>query len=61
MDKDSRCECEEKHQNHLCVLHSKGLFHQARSLTCTPGVECETCNRVANSEDNVCVPIPLFI
>jgi hypothetical protein len=61
MDEDGKCCCEEKHKNHLCVLQRKGLIHQVQSLTCTPSVECEICNRMANSEDDVCIPVPLFI
>jgi hypothetical protein len=61
MDEDCKCRCEEKHQNHLCVLQGKGLIHQAQLLTCNPSVECETCNRMADSEDSVCIPVPLFI
>jgi len=61
MDEDSNCGCREKHKNHLCVLQDKGLIHQVRILTCNPNVECEKCNRVADSEDSVCIPVPLFI
>lgn len=61
MGEDTKCSCEEKHNEHICVLQGKGLIHKVQSLTCTPNVECENCNRVANSEDNVCIPVPLFI
>lgn len=61
MDEDSNCGCGEKHSNHLCVLHDKGLIRQVKTLTCKPNVECEKCNRVANSEDHVCMPAPLFV
>jgi len=61
MDDDSNCGCAEKHRNHLCVLEGKGLIHQVQSLTCAPNFECEQCNRTANSEENVCIPVPLFI
>jgi len=61
MDEGSNCCCEDNHKNHLCVLQVKGLIHQVQNLTCAPNFECEKCNRMANSEDNVCVPVPLFI
>lgn len=61
MDEGGNCCCAEKHRSHLCELQEKGLIHQVQGLTCTPNVECENCNRVANSEDNVCQPVPLFI
>ena len=61
MDEDSKCRCKEKHNSHICVLLGKGLIYQAQDLTCTPNVVCETCNQMANSEDNVCISLPLFI
>jgi len=61
MDEGSNCVCKENHKNHLCVLNVKGLIHQVKSLTCTPSVECEKCNCLANAEENVCIPVPLFI
>lgn len=61
MDAGSNRGCEVKHKNHVCVLQGKGLIHQVQILTCTPNIEFEKYNRMANTEDNVCMPVPLFI
>jgi len=61
MDEDGKCGCKEKHKGHLCELQDRGLIRQVQAMTCNPNVECENCNRVANSEDHVCLPVPLFI
>jgi len=61
MGKDKICTCEEKHQNHLCVLKCKGKVNKIKDLTGTPNVACLTCGEEANSEENVCIPVPLFV
>ena len=61
MRQGKECNCEEKHQSHICVLRSKGMTHEINQLTNNPNVACFTCGEEANSEDNVCLPVPLFI
>jgi hypothetical protein len=61
MGQDRVCNCEEKHQEHLCVLKSKGLTHEINQLTNNPNVACANCSEEANSEDRVCIPVQLFI
>lgn len=56
---EQTCKCGDKHQGHLCVLHSKGLTDQIACVTNAPTVVCFTCGREANSEENVCNPMPL--
>ncbi len=58
---DEVCRCDEKHQGHLCALRCKGLIHRIKQSTSTPNVACAKCGEEANSEDNVCMPVPLFI
>ena len=55
------CNCEEKHQSHICVLKRKGKTSEIKKLTSTPNVACCSCGEEADSEDNVCLPAPLFI
>ena len=61
MGQDKVCSCEEKHQDHICVLRSKGLTHKIKQVTNIPNVACSNCYEEANSEDKVCMPVQLFI
>jgi hypothetical protein len=61
MGEDKACCSEEKHQCHICMLKGKGKTHQIRDLTSSPNVACSNCGEEANTEDNVCMPVPLFI
>ncbi len=59
METKNSCLCGEKHQGHLCVLRSKGMTKEIEHITNNPTVACFTCGAEANSEENVCLPIPL--
>ena len=59
MEPDKSCSCGEKHQGHLCMLRSKGMTEEIEHLTRNPTVACFTCGAEADSEDNVCTPVPL--
>lgn len=61
MGEDKVCDCEEKHHGHICMLLCKGKIHEIKELTCTPNFACMSCGEEANSEDNVCIPAPLFV
>lgn len=61
MGEITQCTCQEKHNCHLCVLHSRGLTSMIRNHTSAPNFACHTCGEEANSEDDVCVPVPLFV
>jgi hypothetical protein len=61
MGEDRLCDCKEKHQDHLCMLKCKGKTHKIKELTRTPNVACSSCGEEANSEDDVCIPMPLFV
>jgi hypothetical protein len=61
MEEDKICDCEEKHRGHICVLKCKGKTHVIKEVTSTPNIACLTCGEQANSEDNVCIPVPLFV
>lgn len=51
--------CEGKHEGHLCVLASKEEFEKIKTLTKKPKHMCFNCGRVADSEKNLCNPMPL--
>jgi hypothetical protein len=51
--------CKGDHTGHLCVLVSKGRFDQIRELVLNPRFICFNCGRVADSEQNLCNPMPL--
>ena len=61
MGEDKLCNCEEKHQDHICMLKCKGKSREIKDFTSNPNVACCNCGEVTNSEDNVCLPVPLFI
>jgi hypothetical protein len=43
------------------MLKCRGLTHKVRQLARTPEVICVICGEEANSEDDVCSAVPLFI
>jgi hypothetical protein len=51
--------CKGDHIGHLCVLVSKGKFDEIRELVNEPRFICFNCGRVANSDRNLCNPMPL--
>ncbi|MHB9131837.1 MAG: hypothetical protein ACYDBB_12225 [Armatimonadota bacterium] len=59
MATEQTCKCGEKHQGHLCILHSRGLTQDIKCLTDKPTVACFNCGREANCAENVCIPIPI--
>jgi len=61
MGEDKICHSDKKLQCHICMLKYKGKFREIRELTKFPNVACSICGEEANSEDNVCLPVPLFI
>ena len=56
MEPTKYCSCEEKHQDHLCLLKGKGMTEDIEQLTNNPTVSCFICGAEANSRDNVCCP-----
>ena len=61
MGTENDCHCAEKHPRHICLLKHKGLIGTIKALTLFPNVVCLNCSAVADSEDNVCSPAPLFV
>jgi hypothetical protein len=61
MGEDTTCSCEEKHQGHLCVLRCKEMTGEIARTTGFPNVVCFNCGEEANSKDNVCSPVQLFV
>jgi hypothetical protein len=53
------CRCVDKHEQHICFLHSKGEVQEVEKLTDNPTVTCSICLVNANSPDNVCSPTTL--
>ena len=51
--------CKGDHQGHICVLASKELFDEIKEITKNPQFICFNCGRVADSEKNLCNPMPL--
>ena len=50
--------CNGEHEGHICLLASKGLFEEIKNLTRDPKFICFNCGRVADSEKNLCNPMP---
>ncbi len=61
MEEERICTCREKHRGHLCHLRERGLKHELERKTDKPCVSCGLCGEEANSEEHVCLPVPLFI
>jgi hypothetical protein len=53
----------QSHDQHLCYFVSQG-FHLSdaekyKTMTTEPKYKCQHCGRVANSDQNLCVPVEL--
>lgn len=59
MEKKHVCHKDHIHNGHLCVLVSEGKIAEVRSLVQDPKFICFNCGRVADSENNLCNPMPL--
>ncbi|MBN1972780.1 MAG: hypothetical protein JW787_04030 [Sedimentisphaerales bacterium] len=57
-------ECKsEDHDKHLCYLTSQGFNlsdpDEFKALTDNPQFRCQHCGRKANSDNNLCAPVPI--
>jgi hypothetical protein len=59
--KDRVCRCKKGHERHLCELRAKGCTHEIDQLIQNPNVACGICGEMADSDQDVCLPVPLFI
>ncbi|MDP6491186.1 MAG: hypothetical protein QGH42_12815 [Kiritimatiellia bacterium] len=55
----SDTDCKGDHTGHLCVLVSQKNFTAIRELVKNPQFICFNCGRVADSEKNLCNPMPI--
>lgn len=51
--------CKGDHKGHLCLLASNEAMDEIKELTRNPQYICFNCGRVANSDSNLCNPMPL--
>lgn len=51
--------CKGDHKGHLCVLVSAKKFDKIKQLVTEPQFICFNCGRVADSDKNLCNPMPL--
>lgn len=51
--------CDKEHKGHICVLASNGKFDVIKEIAANPKFICFNCGRVANSDKNLCNPMPL--
>ncbi len=61
MGDEEKCWCRERHEDHICVLKSRGLTRKVERLADAPGVACLECGETADCADHVCDPMPLFV
>jgi hypothetical protein len=52
-------DCKGNHSGHLCVLASNSQFETIKTITKNPKFICFNCGRVADSDCNLCNPMPL--
>ncbi len=55
----SDCKKDKNHGGHLCVLVAQSKFEEVKKLVKAPAYICFNCGRVADSEENLCNPMPL--
>lgn len=51
--------CKGEHKGHLCVLVSENKIDEIRALVGSPKFICFNCGRAADSDKNLCNPMPL--
>lgn len=51
--------CTGDHKGHLCVLVSEKKFEEIKGLVKAPKFICFNCGRVADSDSNLCNPMPI--
>jgi len=51
--------CKGDHSGHICLLASQDKFEEIKQLTKNPRFLCFNCGRVADSDKNLCNPMPL--
>ena len=51
--------CKGDHTGHICVLASNEKIEETKAITKKPKHICFNCGRVADSEKNLCNPMPL--
>lgn len=56
---DEKHTCKGDHKGHLCVLVSKKEFEKIKDLVRNPKFLCFNCGRVADSDKNLCNPMPM--
>lgn len=61
LGKDRTCRCRKRHKRHICESRAKGQTHEINQLIQNPNVACGICGETADSGDDLCVPVPLFI
>lgn len=54
-----RRECKGRHEGHLCVLASNGLFAEIKELAAKPRFICFNCGRAADCDANLCNPMSM--
>jgi hypothetical protein len=59
--KDKVCRCKKMHKHHICESRAKGNTHEINQLTQNPNAVCGICGEMADSEEDICLPVPLFI
>jgi hypothetical protein len=53
------CKNKSEHTGHLCILASGRKLDEIKCLTQHPKYLCFNCGRVADSNKNLCNPMPL--
>lgn len=51
--------CKGDHAGHICVLMSQNKTDEVKTLVRNPQFICFNCGRVADSDSNLCNPMPL--
>jgi len=51
--------CTGEHSGHICLLASQEKFKEIKVLASQPMFICFNCGRVADSDRNLCNPMPL--
>ena len=59
--KDKVCRCRKRHKRHICESRAKGRTHEINQQIQNPNFACGICGEAADSDEDICLPVPLFI
>ena len=52
-------QCKGDHTKHICALATEKKFDEIKQMILNPKYACTKCGRAAESDKNLCYPVPI--